>query len=193
MSAKQIQQQLRDHMKVAEAMEPLVPTIADAVELVTDTFRKGGAVLLAGNGGSAADAQHWAAEWVIRLSHSMQRPGMPAIALTTDTSVLTAGGNDIGYDNIFARQINALGKPGDLLIVISTSGNSANLRLAAEEAQTREMKVLGVLGGTGGGVKGLCDVAVVVPSSDTQRIQEMHSFIGHQLCALSEEALYGNR
>ncbi len=182
---------LAAHIDVARQMDSLKEPIVAAVKLVIDTFKAGNKLLLAGNGGSAADAQHWAAEWVIRLSHDLDRPSMPAMALSTDTSILTAGANDIGYVNVFARQVESFGKKGDLLIVISTSGNSPNLLNAAEMAHTFGVRVLGILGNTGGKLAPLCDQAVIIPSEDTQRIQEMHSFVGHLLCELSERELHG--
>ncbi|MBS1262725.1 MAG: Phosphoheptose isomerase [Calditrichaeota bacterium] len=185
----QIRERLDAHIEVSRRMAEIGDDLAGAVELVTGTFRGGSRVLLAGNGGSAADAQHWAAEWVIRLSADLDRPAMPALALTTDTSALTAGANDLGYENVFARQIEAHGRDGDLLIAISTSGNSPNLLRAADVAHEMGMNVLGVLGRGGGRLRGSCDLAVVVPSGDTQRIQEMHALIGHILCELSERAL----
>ncbi len=173
-------------------MEGIVGDIETAVVEVTDTLRRGNKILLAGNGGSAADAQHWAAEWMIRLTHQLKRPALAAIALTTDTSTLTAGANDLGYEKVFARQIEGLAQQGDLVILISTSGNSGNLLKAAEASRKKGAKTLGILGNKGGKMKGECDFHVIVPSNDTQRIQEMHSFIGHMLCELSEKALFSD-
>jgi len=184
------EQTFDSHIEVARSMKDLADNIESAVELVVQTFQNGGKLLLAGNGGSAGDAQHWAAEWVIRLSHHLDRPSMPAIALTTDSSILTAGGNDIGFDNIFARQVEGLGQKGDLLIAISTSGNSENVIRASRIAKDKGMKVLGILGKDGGRQIEYCDADVTVPSTDTQRIQEMHVVIGHLLCELSERTLY---
>ncbi len=181
---------LDEHIATAQQMKDILPDMQQAVELVVETFRGEGKILLAGNGGSAADAQHWAAEWVIRLSHHLERPSMPAIALTTDTSVLTAGANDIGYENVFARQVEAFGQEGDLLIAITTSGNSGNLVLASEQAKKQGVKTLGILGSGGGKMAPLCDHAVVIPSSSTQVIQELQEFVGHLLCELSELELY---
>jgi len=181
---------LHNHIETAGRMEAIIDQIVLAVEQVVLTFRSGGKVLLAGNGGSAADAQHWAAEWVIRLSHKLNRSAMPAISLATDTSILTAGGNDIGFENIFARQVEALGSGGDLLIVISASGNSGNLVKAVDLAKAKKVKALGILGNDGGELAPLCDLSVIIPSNDTQRIQEMQEFVGHLLCELSELALY---
>jgi D-sedoheptulose 7-phosphate isomerase len=182
---------LASHLDVARQMDTLKQDVVEAVEMVVETFRAGNKLLLAGNGGSAADAQHWAAEWMIRLSSDLDRPSMPAIALTTDSSILTAGANDIGYDEVFARQLESLGQKGDLFIAVSTSGNSPNLLKATDVAHGKCMKVLGILGKSGGKQADVCDLALVVPSDDTQRIQEMHSFIGHILCELSERELFG--
>ncbi len=186
----EIESTFAEHLKTVELMESIYDSIELAVKIVIATFEGNHKIILGGNGGSAADAQHWAAEWVIRLTHSLERPSMPAIALSTDTSILTAGANDIGYDNVFARQVEGLGQSGDLLIAISTSGNSENLILAADMAHSKGMKVLGVLGNGGGKLASLCDHSVIVPSNSTQRIQEMHIIIGHLMCELSERALY---
>jgi D-sedoheptulose 7-phosphate isomerase len=148
-------------------------------------------ILLCGNGGSAADAQHLAAEFVVRLNPAITRPGIPAIALTTDSSLLTAGANDLGYDRVFARAVEALGVPGDVLIGISTSGASESVNAAFRMARSRGMATIGLLGKGGGAARELVDVAVIVPSDDTQRIQEGHITIGHILCALVERELYG--
>ncbi len=164
--------------------------IIRAVELVADTYRAGKKMLLCGNGGSAADCQHIATEFMIRLSHDIQRPALPAIALTTDSSNLTAGGNDIGFDNVFARNVEGLGSEGDVLLAISTSGNSPNVIKAVEMARMKGMNVIGFLGGTGGKLKPLVDVAVVIPSSNVQRIQEGHITAAHILCEGVEGSLY---
>ena len=164
--------------------------IIRAVELVADTYRAGKKMLLCGNGGSAADCQHIATEFMIRLSYDIQRPALSAIALTTDSSNLTAGGNDIGLDNVFARNVEGLGSEGDVLLAISTSGNSPNVIKAAEMARMKGMNVIGFLGGTGGKLKPLVDVAVVIPSSNVQRIQEGHITAAHILCEGVEGSLY---
>ncbi len=165
--------------------------IKQAAELLIETFGGGNKLLLCGNGGSAADAQHIAAEFMIRLSHDLNRPAIPAIALTTDSSNLTAGGNDIGYENIFARNVSGLGNRGDVLIAISTSGNSENVIKAVKTAGEKGMKTIGFLGGSGGKLKDLVNVAIVVPSESTQRIQEAHITVGHILCEITERKLYG--
>lgn len=165
--------------------------IIEAVAILANAFRNGRKLLLCGNGGSAADSQHIATELVIRLSHDLQRPAIPAIALTTDTSNLTAGGNDIGFENVFARNVEALGNKDDILIAISTSGNSSNVIKAVDMAHKNEMKVIGFLGGTGGKLKSIVDLPIIIPSSNTQRIQEGHITIAHIICELVERELYG--
>ena len=165
--------------------------ISKAIDIIIKAFNNKKKILLCGNGGSAADAQHLAAEFVIRLSPKIKRPGLPAIALTTDTSILTAGGNDIGYDNVFARSVEALGSEGDVLIGISTSGNSASVNNAFTKAREMKMSTIGFLGNEGGKAKGLCDLAIVVPSNDTQRIQEGHITIGHIIFQEVEQEMFG--
>jgi len=165
--------------------------ILKAVELLVNCFKNGNKLLLCGNGGSAADCQHIATELMIRLSHHIQRPALPAIALTTDTSNLTAGGNDIGFENVFARNVEGLGNKGDVLLAISTSGNSPNVIKAVEMAHKKGMKVISFLGGSGGKLKPLVDLPIVIPSSNTQRIQEGHITVAHIIFELVEEELYG--
>jgi len=164
--------------------------ILKAVEIITNAFRNGKKLLLCGNGGSAAASQHIATEFVIRLNPEIKRPGLPAIAITTDTSNLTAGGNDIGFENTFARTVEALGNEGDVLIGISTSGNSENVIRAIKTAKEKGMKTIGLLGRDGGKMKELCDLAIIVPSNNTQRIQEGHITIGHIISELVEMELY---
>ena len=170
-------------------VENCLDSILSAAKLIADAFRSGGKVLLCGNGGSAADCQHIAAEFVSLLRKEFERPGLPAIALTTDTSFLTAYANDCGYEGVFARQVQALGRPGDLLVGISTSGNSANVIRAVESAQRGEMGTV-VLTGDGGLLPGMADVAISVPSTDTQHIQEAHLAIEHVICDLVELQLF---
>jgi D-sedoheptulose 7-phosphate isomerase len=165
------------------------PSILAVVKLVTDAFRSGGKALLCGNGGSAADCQHMATEFVSRLSKDFERPALPAIALTTDTSILTAIGNDSGFDGVFERQIRALGKRGDVLIAISTSGNSVNVLRAVQAARESGIKVVG-LQGEGGALTELADCSIVIPSRDTQHIQEALLCVEHILCHLVEETLF---
>lgn len=168
-----------------------IDDITKASSMMADSYRKNKKVLLCGNGGSAADCQHIAAELMIRLSHHIQRPALPAIALTTDTSNLTAGGNDIGFENVFARLVEGLGSEGDILLAISTSGNSGNIVKAVEIAKFKNMKVIGFLGGNGGKLKSMVDLPVVIPSNNVQRIQEGHITIAHIICELVEDELYG--
>lgn len=168
-----------------------LPDIVNAVDILTAAFRQGNKVLLCGNGGSAADCQHIAAEFIIRLSRTIKRPPLPAIALTTDTSNLTAGGNDIGFENVFARNVEGLGAAGDVLIAISTSGNSQNIINAVEKATIKKMKVIGFLGGSGGMLGKMVNLPIIIPSSSVQRIQEGHITIAHIICELVEEELYG--
>ncbi|MBK7632549.1 MAG: SIS domain-containing protein [Ignavibacteriales bacterium] len=171
--------------------DQLADEIIKAVDIVVASYKDGNKLLLCGNGGSAADCQHIATEFMIRLSHHIQRPALPAIALTTDSSNLTAGGNDIGFENVFARNVEGLGVLGDVLLAISTSGNSANIIKAVEAAHAKGMKVIGLLGGSGGNLKSIVDLPIVVPSSNTQRIQEGHITIAHIICELVEDTLYG--
>lgn len=160
-------------------------SIRRAADLVAESFKAGHKLLICGNGGSAADAQHMAAELVVRLTADFKRPGLPAIALTTDTSVLTAYANDFDFDGAFARQVQALGRPGDILLGISTSGNSRNVVRAVEAARTAGMRVV-TLTGSQGSLRTLADVAVAVPETVTAHIQEAHVAIEHILCHLIE-------
>ncbi len=178
---------LDEHMDVFRRLPTLAPAIQQAADLMVASLSQGGKLMFCGNGGSAADSQHMAAELIGRLVKD--RPPLAAVALTTDTSALTSIGNDYGFDEVFSRQVTGLGRKGDCLIGISTSGNSRNVLRAAEAARAAGIRVIGLLGRDGGALRGLCDVAIVVPSPTTARIQEAHSFIGHTLCAMVEEAL----
>jgi D-sedoheptulose 7-phosphate isomerase len=160
-----------------------------AAELITETFRGGGKLLICGNGGSSCDAQHIAGEFVNRFLNQARR-ALPALALSTDGGVVTCIANDTGFEQIFARQIEAFGERGDLCLAITTSGNSPNIVAAIRQARAREMKTIGLLGRDGGSVRSLCDLALVVPSDDTQRIQETHNLVGHILCELVEMQLF---
>lgn len=164
--------------------------IIKAVDVLVEAFKNGHKLLICGNGGSAADSQHIAAEFMIRLAHDIERPAIPAIALTTDTSNLTAGGNDIGFENVFARNVEGLGQNGDVLLAISTSGNSKNILMAIDKAKEKGMKVISFLGGTGGKCKDAVDIPIIIPSSNTQRIQEGHITVAHIICELAEKSLY---
>lgn len=176
------------NFKLMSIDEGLHVQIIEAVTTCLEALRGGNKILFAGNGGSAADAQHWAGELVSRFYYD--RPGLPAIALTTDTSILTAIGNDYGYDYVFARQVEALGRAGDVLIAISTSGNSANIIRAVDVAKARGIKVVGFTGENGGKLGPLADLCFQVPSNETPRIQEGHEFIGHLLCGLVEIEMF---
>jgi len=162
--------------------------VTDMGHLLIDCYQAGNKLLVAGNGGSAADAQHIAAEFVSRFN--FDRPGLPALALTTDTSILTAVGNDYGYDQLFRRQVEANGVLGDVFLGISTSGNSPNILRALEAAQRKGIVTFGLTGKTGGKMRELCDHCLCVPSENTPRIQEAHILIGHTLCAMVELALF---
>ena len=164
--------------------------IVAMARMIAGTFEDGGKVLLCGNGGSAADAQHLATELTIRYRSSVDRPALPAIALSTDTSALTAGANDLGYDAVFARLVEAYGREGDILLGLSTSGNSRSVVNALEFAQQQGMKTLALLGGSGGQMKGLADLEIIVPhSGSADRVQECHITIGHVLIDLVERML----
>lgn len=163
--------------------------IGAAAELVSQGFKAGRKLLLFGNGGSAADAQHIAAEFVNRFQ--MERPGLPAIALTTDSSVLTSIGNDSDFAEIFARQVKALGQKGDVAIAISTSGASANVIRGVEAAKEMQMQVIGFTGRDGGKLAQLCDIPLIVPSDSVSHIQESHITLGHVICELVDQTLFG--
>jgi len=171
------------------AAESLSDVIAASATAVTDALRAGNKVLLCGNGGSAADAQHIAAELAGRLR--LERGGLPAIALTVNPSVMTALANDYGYDMVFARQVEALGREGDVLVGISTSGRSANVVRALETARSAGLVTVGLVGRDTEQMEGLCDHLIAVPVQDTQRIQEVHIAAGHAMCEIVESALFG--
>lgn len=162
--------------------------ILEMATCITSAFKQGNKLLICGNGGSAADSQHIATEFTVRYRSSVNRPAMPAIALTTDSSALTGGANDIGYDNVFARLVEAYGREGDVVLGISTSGNSESVIRALQYAKSNKMKTLAWLGNTGGKMKGLADVEVIVPHKGAaDRIQECHIAIGHIIIQLVEE------
>jgi D-sedoheptulose 7-phosphate isomerase len=181
------QQGLRDHLEVFQSLSGLAVETVRAAELVADALRSGRKLMLCGNGGSAADSQHIAAEMAGRFVKD-RRP-LAAVALSTDTSTMTCIANDYTFDEVFSRQVAGLGLRGDCLLAISTSGNSRNVIRAAEVAKSGGVRVIGLLGKGGGALRDLCDVAIVVPSQTTARIQEAHIFVGHTLCAIVEEAL----
>ncbi len=161
--------------------------LIEASEICLEAYKHGNKIILAGNGGSAADSQHIAAEFVSRFE--FDRPGLPALALTTDTSILTAIGNDYGFENLFVRQVQANGQPGDVFIGISTSGNSSNILLAMTEAKQKGLTTIG-LAGSGGDITKYCDICIQVPSKHTARIQESHILIGHMICSYVEKEYF---
>ncbi len=182
-----IQSELNGHIETAKLVaDTMQESIQKACEMAVDTLKNGGKILIFGNGGSAADAQHIAAELTGR--YKTERPSLPGIALTTDTSALTAIGNDYGYDRVFDRQLEGLGNKGDLAIGISTSGNSKNVISALELAKAKGMRTLGLSGRDGGGMNNTCELNIVIPSSDTPRIQEMHIAIGHIICQAIDDS-----
>ncbi|MBT8524347.1 D-sedoheptulose 7-phosphate isomerase [Polynucleobacter paneuropaeus] len=170
------------------ADKELLATVSAAANTCIDCLKNGGKILLAGNGGSAADAQHIAGEFVSRFM--FDRPGLSAIALTTDTSILTAIGNDYGYEKLFARQVQALGRKGDVLIAYSTSGKSPNILEALKVANAADITTIGFTGNRGGPMHDLCDHTLAVPSPDTPKIQEGHLVLGHILCGIVEQSLF---
>ena len=183
-----IREQIADHLQLAAGLEEsLAGSIAAAVDLLADALGAGGKLLLFGNGGSAADAQHIATEMVVRLSEN-RRP-LPALALTTDTSTLTAAANDYGFAEVFARQVEALARPGDIAIGISTSGQSENVLRGLQAARKMGVTTLALGGGRGGRMIELADHCLIVPSQTTARIQEMHVLIGHLLVGAVERKM----
>jgi D-sedoheptulose 7-phosphate isomerase len=167
--------------------QQLGPSLDKALGMVRDTVRRGGTLYFCGNGGSAADAQHIATEYVVRYMRN--RRAYPAVALTTDTSLLTAAGNDFGFDEVFARQVDALAKPGDLLVVHTTSGNSPNIIRAAEAARAKQVDVLALSARDGGKIKAIATHTVLVPTDRTDRAQELHLCIQHVICDVVEREL----
>ena len=178
-----IEFEFSEHLKIAQAtLDYITKPLDTAANLCIDSLKNGGKILIFGNGGSAADAQHIAAEMVGR--YKIERKGLPAIALTTDTSVLTSISNDYGYDHVFDRQVEALANKGDVVIGISTGGSSGNVINGLQTAKKLGCKLIGLSGRDGGEMNTLCDVNLVVPAEDTPRIQEMHIVIGHTICHL---------
>jgi D-sedoheptulose 7-phosphate isomerase len=188
---KYIQDQLSESAETKKKMfEACAGDILKAVDAIINCYNNNGKILLCGNGGSAADSQHIATELVIRMMNPNRR-SLAAIALTTDSSMITAGGNDIGFDNIFSRQVEGLGNKGDVLIAISTSGKSENVNRAAIEAKKKGITVIGFLGKGGGPSKELVDIPIIIPSNDTQRIQEGHITVAHIICGIVEKEMFG--
>jgi len=176
---------LESHIKTAQKMEELLPKVNESAKLCIESLKNGGKVLILGNGGSAADAQHIAAELSGRFKK--ERKALAGIALTTDTSALTAIGNDYGYEFVFSRQVEALCNKNDVVIGISTSGNSLNVIKAINSAKQIGAKAITLSGKSGGKMKNLGNVNIVIPSNDTPRIQEMHIMVGHMICAIIDE------
>ena len=190
---KIIKDQIRSSLELKQKLLEM-PHIIEEIEksslAIISAFRKRNKLLLAGNGGSAADAQHIAAELVNRFGFN--RPGLNAVALTTDTSILTSVGNDSGFEKVFARQTDALGNEGDVFIALSTSGNSVNLIEALKICRAKKILTIGLAGHSGGKMADLCDICIKIPSNDTPRIQEAHILVGHIICSIVEEELFGN-
>jgi D-sedoheptulose 7-phosphate isomerase len=187
-----VQKQLAQSIATMQAVladESISDTIVTIAQLTAQALKSGNKLLVAGNGGSAADAQHLVAEFVVRLTEN--RAALRAIALTTDTSILTACANDFGFDQIFARQIEALGQPGDVFIGISTSGNSPNILNALHQARKQDLTTIGFSGGGGGKMRDLCDYNIIIPSATTMNIQESHLALEHIFCMLTECYFFG--
>ncbi|TLD81662.1 D-sedoheptulose 7-phosphate isomerase [Helicobacter sp. MIT 05-5293] len=180
-----IESEISAHLAVAQKMSNLSPLIVQSADLIIESLQNGGKILICGNGGSAADAQHFAAELTGR--YKRERKGLAGIALSVDTSALTAIGNDYGFDEVFSRQVQSLAKPNDVFFGISTSGNSNNVLKAAQMAKDLQCRVIGLSGRDGGKLNTLCDVNLIMPDNDTPRIQEMHILVIHILCDLIED------
>lgn len=180
---------IQEHLDVIKRIDTvLLAELEKVVELCCSSLRNGKKLIFCGNGGSAADAQHLAAEFVVRFSKS--RPAIAAISLATDTSILTACGNDFSYEEVFARQVEALGKKGDVIFVISTSGNSSNMIRAVEEARKQNLYIVGITGNSDSMLATICDTVLSMPSSNTARIQESYMLLGHILCGEIEDRIF---
>ena len=190
MDHTKLEEEFKIHTQIVEqTVSQCSPAVYEIAECLVECFRKGNKVMVCGNGGSAADSQHVAAEFVNRFR--LDRAALPAIALTVDTSILTAIGNDSSYEFTFSRQVEALGKPGDILAAISTSGGSPNILKALEVARERGIKTVGFTGEKGRQrMAPKCDLCLVVPSADTPRVQEVHEFVWHVICGMVEQALF---
>lgn len=188
---KTITSQIEESIRVKQVLlDQQVELIQRVADVLTESLKNGGKVLFCGNGGSAGDSQHIATELIVQLSSEFKRPAIPAIALTTNTSALTACANDYGYEYVFSRQVEALGNKGDVLVGISTSGNSQNVLNAFNVAKEKGMIAVGLSGQSGGKMKDLCDHIICVDSKNPNRIQESHILIGHILCDLIQHQLY---
>jgi len=184
---KIINDEFNQHLEVSHSLHLLTDLVASSAQLCINCINNGGKILLFGNGGSAADAQHIAAELVGR--YKVERKGLSAIALTTDTSVITSIGNDYGYEQVFQRQVEALANKGDVIIGISTSGSSKNVVNALKLASKLDCKTIGFSGKDGGEMSKICDINIAIPSNNTPRVQEMHIVIGHTICHLIDQEL----
>src|SRR5438552_8273400 len=182
---------INDSVRMLESLKNLEPQVSRAADLIGECFRTGNKLLVCGNGGSAADASHFATELVVRFTKD--RRALPAICLVSDSGILTAAGNDYGFDEIFARQVAAFGLPGDVLICLTTSGKSKNIERALQEAKARELKTIAFLGRDGGSTVGMADIDLLVCSDSTARIQEAHQLLLHVLCEISETRLSENK
>lgn len=190
-SADRVADVVRESMNVKQSvLDHCCTSIVETGMILADCAQRNNMMLFCGNGGSAADSQHIACELVVRFRSGVDRRAIPALALTVDPSVATAGGNDYGFENVFARGVEAFGKPGSVLVGISTSGNSENVLRAVRQAKRQDMQVIGLLGADGGKIASECDSTVIVPSSVTARIQESHIMIGHIWCEIIEERLF---
>ena len=185
-----MKEKITELLSIFSELGELSNKIEQTADLIVHAFRNGNKILLCGNGGSAAEAQHIAAEYVSSLRHEYKRKSLPAIALTTDSSFITSQSNDFGFESIFERQIESLGNPGDVLIAISTSGNSINIINGVRRAINNNLKVVGLTGKTGGQMKSLANILINIPSEKTMRIQECHLFVQHTICELVEEKLF---
>ena len=184
-----LKKKIIEHNKVLENIIKLEPEINKSINLIYKILKKKGKILICGNGGSAADAQHLAAEFIVRLKSSFNRRALPIIPLALDTSTLTACGNDYGFENIFSRQIEGIANQGDLAVGISTSGNSENVLKGLEQAKINKCSTLSLTGNSGGKLKNVSDHSIIVDSSNTARIQECHILIGHILCLFIDKNL----
>ncbi|MCC6275718.1 MAG: D-sedoheptulose 7-phosphate isomerase [Leptospiraceae bacterium] len=186
-----ITKSIQNSIKVKELLiQSHLCEIEKAGEMAANALSAGGKLLFCGNGGSSCDASHIATELVVRYKSGNERKALPAISLSSDSATITACGNDYGYKEIFSRQVEAFGKPGDVLFAITTSGNSENVLLAVEKAKLLGMKSVALLGGSGGKLKSKCDHEIIVPSGETARIQESHILIGHLICSIIEKILF---
>ncbi|HVB99892.1 MAG TPA: D-sedoheptulose 7-phosphate isomerase [Candidatus Dormibacteraeota bacterium] len=187
---EEIQRAIAESARVTTSLQEIAPQLRQAAAIIAGRLRAGGRLLALGNGGSAAQAQHMVAELVGRLV--ADRPPIPAVALTTDTSILSAIGNDYGFEELFVRQLRALGRPGDVVLAISTSGNSPNVLRAVETARDMKLKTIGLTGRTGGKMAGRVDLCLCIGSDTTARIQEAHLLISHVLCSLVETSCFSD-